>query len=116
MAKAGAGARRHVLRWSGAATLSYLANCATGLRASRRPLGPRARWVHHALYVSTSALTAGAAVVAVAARHPSWRPLALAAAPLILLPRFPGHSRLHPATAVSCAPCFGAALVLALRR
>lgn len=110
-----AGVQHGVVPWAGAAAGAFLCNCAVGIRAVRAPLPPRARWVHHALYVATSALTVGALGRATAARHSAAIPLAIAAIPLALLPRLPGRSWAHAAAAAACAPGFGVALGLALR-
>lgn len=107
-ARARAAATRRLLR---GAAVSYLASCtlgsgvATGVLSTRR-----ARWVHHALYVSTATLTGVALAAAAWGRRPSGWLLLPAVAPLAVIPFAGTHSRRHVVVAVSAAPFYAAAL------
>ncbi|OMH35030.1 hypothetical protein [Tersicoccus sp. Bi-70] len=100
-----------------AAAAAYAANCALGASVAARWVDTsNVRWVHHGLYIVTSAATAAAAVVAGATRSPAAIALAPAAVPLFLLQRhgarpLPRHTR----DALAAAPCYAAGLVLAWR-
>lgn len=100
-----------------AAAAAYAANCALGASVAARWVDTsNVRWVHHGLYIVTSATTAAAAVVAGVTRSPAAIALAPAAVPLFLLQRhgarpLPRHTR----DALAAAPCYVAGLVLAWR-
>jgi hypothetical protein len=104
-----------------AATSSYLANCAIGAGVAVRVVDTsNVRWVHHALYISTSTLAAAAASSAWWGRpRPSARRaavlLAPAAVPLALIPFLGTHSRRHPVVALAAAPFFAAGLIRSWR-
>jgi hypothetical protein len=94
-----------------AAATSYLLNCALGAGVALRVLDTSgARWVHHAVYVTTAVLTAGAgADLARRRRAAFWRLLPVAV-PLSAVPAFPARSRWHPVIAGAAAPAYLAAL------
>ena len=94
----------------------YLASCAlgTGVATGRLRTG-RARWVHHALYISTASLTGVALGATLLARHRSGWWLLPAVLPLAVVPYAGTRSRRHVLVAVSAAP-FYAAAVAAERR
>lgn len=100
----------------GAAAASYAANVGLGLAAATRVLDTsRVRWVHHALYVTTS-VSAGAACSSLvwSSSRAGWR-LLPAAVPLAAIPYISARSRRHPLIALSAAPFFAAGLARALR-
>ena len=94
-----------------AAAASYAANCALGGAVATRRLDTSgARWVHHAVYVSTVVLTAAAAVqLAVRGDRALWR-LAPVAAPLAAIPSVSARTRGHALLALTAAPAYAAAL------
>ncbi|WP_205705529.1 hypothetical protein [Kineococcus indalonis] len=94
-----------------AATASYAANCALGGAVAARRLDTSgARWVHHAVYVSTVVLTAAAAVqLAVRGDRALWR-LVPVVAPLSAIPAVSARTRGHVALALAAAPAYAAAL------
>ena len=96
----------------GAATTSYALNCALGGAVALRLLDTSGfRWVHHALYVATVALTAGAALDLLRRRDGAlWRLLPVAV-PLSVVPRVPARSRGHVAVAAAAAPAYAATLL-----
>jgi hypothetical protein len=99
-----------------AASASYLASCGLGLGVRTGVLRTgRARWLHHALYVSTSALALAAAATTIPDRDPSraGRALLPAALPLALIPYASARSWRHPALAASAAPFFARGLTRA---
>lgn len=99
-----------------AASLSYLASCCLGVGVRTGVLRTgRARWLHHALYVSTSALALAAAATALKDRESAraGRALLPAALPLALIPYASARSWCHPALAAGAAPFFAAALARA---
>ncbi|RWZ61561.1 hypothetical protein ELQ92_11350 [Labedella populi] len=104
-----------------AATVSYLANCAVGTGVATRTIDTsNARWVHHALYISTSALSALAATSGLrpgADRSQRKAVLALlpAGVPLSLIPFLGSHSNRHIVVALTAAPFFAAGLIRAWR-
>jgi len=101
-------AARTLLRAAGA---SYLASCTLGTAvATGRLTTGRARWVHHALYVSTASLTVSALAVAGLGRHRSGWWLLPAVVPLAVVPYAGTRSRRHVLVAVSAAPFYAAAL------
>ena len=90
---------------------SYTANVALGVATATRILDTsRFRWVHHALYIATTALT----VVAVAAdvRGPGARRLAPALVPLAVIPYAGTHSRRHWVVAGAAAPFYALAALV----
>ena len=98
-----------------AATVSYAANCALGTAAANGVNTRRVRWLHHALFVCTAALTATAAGTGLAQRRPAAYALLPAAVPLALIPYLGSRSRRHIVVAVSAAPCYAAGLALTRR-
>ena len=94
------------------AAASYLASCAlgTGVATGRLRTG-RARWVHHALYVSTASLTGVALGAAVLGRRRSGWWLLPAVLPLAAVPYAGTRSNRHVLVAASAAPFYAAALV-----
>lgn len=104
-----------------AATVSYLANCAVGTGVATRTIDTsNVRWVHHALYISTSALAAAAAAAGLrrgADRSTRAAAIALApaAVPLSLIPYLGSHSNRHIVVALTAAPFFAAGLIRAWR-
>lgn len=99
---------RPLLRAAGG---SYLASCALGTGVATGVLRTgRARWVHHALYVSTATLTALAlAGTALERRRAGWW-LLPAAVPLAVVPYAGTRSRRHILVAASAGPFYVAAL------
>ena len=94
-----------------AATGSYTANVALGVATATRILDTsRFRWVHHALYLVTAALTAAA--VAADLRGPTGRRLAPALLPLAVLPYAGTHGRRHYAVAAAAAPFYALAALV----
>jgi hypothetical protein len=102
-------AARTLLR---AAAASYLASCAlgTGVATGLFTTG-RARWLHHALYVSTASLTALALAATGLDRRPAGWWLLPAVVPLAVVPYVGTRSRRHIVVAASAAPFYAAALV-----
>ena len=93
------------------AAASYLASCMLGTAvASGRLRTGRARWVHHALYISTASLTALALGAAGVGRRRSGGWLLPAAVPLAVVPYAGTHSSRHVVVAASAAPFYLAAL------
>ena len=99
-----------------AATVSYVANVGLGSAVAVRLVDSRRfRWVHHALYVSTSLLAAGAASTLLwSDSRAGWR-LLPAALPLVVVARVSARSRRHPLVALSAAPFFATSLVRAVQ-
>lgn len=99
-----------------AAALSYLGNGAFGAAVAAGVIdNRRIRWVHHALYVMTSSLTAVALAASAVERRPAGLALLPAAGSLAVLPYAGGELRRHAAVAGSAAPAYVTALVLAWR-
>ncbi len=99
---------RPLLRVAG---VSYLASCALGTGVATGVLRTgRARWVHHALYVSTATLTALALAAAARERARSGWWLLPVVVPLAVVPYAGTRSRRHVVVAVSAAPFYAAAL------
>jgi hypothetical protein len=93
------------------ASLSYLASCALGTGVATGVLRTgRARWVHHALYVSTATLTALALAAAGRERARSGWWLLPVVVPLAVVPYAGTRSRRHVVVAASAAPFYAAAL------
>ncbi|WP_337060678.1 hypothetical protein [Kineococcus sp. G2] len=94
-----------------AATVSYAVNCALGTAVATRRLDTSAhRWVHHAVYVVTGALTAAAGVQLAAGRDRALRRLLPVALPLVAIPVLPARTRGHVLLALAAAPAYAAAL------
>ena len=99
-----------------AAALSYAGNAAFGTAVAVGAIdNGRIGWVHHALYVVTSSLTAVALVAAVAEHRAAGLALLPAAGPLLALPYAGGSLRRHALLAGSAAPAYVIAVVLAWR-
>jgi len=99
-----------------AAAVSYASNAAFGTAVAVGAIdNGRIRWVHHALYVATSSLTAVALAASAIERRAAGLALLPAVGPLIVLPYAGGQLRRHAAVAGSAAPAFATALVLAWR-
>ncbi len=99
-----------------AATTSYVANVALGTAVATRVVRThRFRWVHHALYVSTSVLAGAAASSLLWSGSRAGLRLLPAALPLAAVPYVSARSRRHPVVALSAAPFFVAGLAAALR-
>ena len=97
-----------------AATTSYVANCALGTAVATRTISTKnAHWVHHALYICTSTLTAAAASSLLWSPSKAGWALLPAAIPLALIPRISSHSRRHVMVALSASPFFVASLIKA---
>ncbi|WP_432497369.1 hypothetical protein [Kineococcus gypseus] len=94
-----------------AAVASYAANCALGAAVAAGRLDTSgARWVHHAVYVSTATLTAAAGVqLALGRDRALWRLLPVAA-PLAAIPRVSARTRGHVLLALAAAPAYAAAV------
>ncbi len=90
---------------------SYLASCALGTAVRTGVLVTgRARWVHHALFVSTATLTGLAlAAAGLERRRAGWWLLPVVV-PLAVVPYLGTRSRRHVLVAVAAAPCYAAAL------
>ncbi|MEI5582508.1 MULTISPECIES: hypothetical protein [unclassified Agromyces] len=104
-----------------AAATSYAANAALGASVALRVIDTRDfRWVHHALYLTTVAMSAAAFSTAWWGRP---REAAGAAAatllpafvPLAVIPYAGTHTRRHPLIALTAAPFIAAAAIRARR-
>ncbi|HLL61805.1 MAG TPA: hypothetical protein VK401_02070 [Propionibacteriaceae bacterium] len=99
-----------------AAATSYAANCALGTSVATGLLDTRDyRWLHHALYLATSALTGAAVVALVARRHPGGWTLLPTLLPLAALPRASARTPRHARLGLSAAPFYLATLRRAWR-
>ena len=99
-----------------AAAVSYAANCALGTAVATGTLHTgRAHWVHHALYICTSTLAAGAASSLLWSRSRAGWALLPAAVPLVAIPAVSARTRGHIGIALSAAPFFAAALIASAR-
>ena len=99
-----------------AAACSYAASCTLGIGvATGRLRTGRARWVHHALYISTAGSTAAATVALVAERGARGAVLAPALVPLAAIPYAGTRGWRHPSLAASVAPFLAAALTVVAR-
>lgn len=99
----------------------YAANTALGILSAAGRVDARSGWVHHALYVVTSVLTASALSTALWANPKKHfrRAAALllpAAVPLALIPFADARSVRHPIIALTAAPFLIAGAVRAFRR
>ncbi|MFI1994739.1 hypothetical protein [Actinoplanes sp. NPDC020271] len=100
-----------------AATVSYLCNAAFGAAVASGAIdNRRIRWIHHALYTVTFALTMSALAVSAVERRAAGLALLPAAGPLLALPYAGGKLRRHAAVAGSAAPAYAIALVIVWRR
>lgn len=115
---------------AGVACIAYSANAGLGLAVASKAVDTSGiRWVHHALYITTCALTAAAIAVGVGAsvvphhrgRHPQhstagatagWM-LVPAIAPLAAIPTVSARTRTHPLIALIAAPFYAAAGIIA---
>ncbi len=96
------------------AACSYAASCALGIGvATGRLRTGRAHWVHHALYVSTTATAAASATALVAERGRRGAIAVPALLPLALIPFAGTRGWRHPALAAAGTPFTIAALVVA---
>lgn len=100
----------------GAAAASYTANVALGSAVAVGLVRTRRfRWVHHALYVSTSTLAAAAASTLLWSRsRAGWR-LLPAAPSLVLVAVLGARLPRHAWVASSAAPFFASSLVRAIQ-
>ncbi|WJZ66128.1 MULTISPECIES: hypothetical protein [Kocuria] len=105
--------------WIGLASACWAANAALGASVGAGIVRTgRFRWIHHALYVTTTTTTALAAVLAAgsssASGRAAGRALAPALLPLAALPHLgtpaQGHPRRHTLAALSAAPFYATAL------
>ena len=101
------------------AALSYLLNCLLGTAVAMRIIDTsRFRWLHHAMFILTSAATVVALSSALwgAPRRSSRAALALAPAvvSLAVIPFAGTRGRRHPLLALTAAPFFAAGLALAV--
>lgn len=95
----------------------YAANCSLGISVAKRWVDTsNVRWVHHGLYILTTATTCTAFLACTVRRSPAALALAPAALPLFMLQHH-GARPLgrHTRDALSAAPCYVAGLVLAWR-
>lgn len=99
-----------------AATTAYALNVGLGTAVATRLVDTRRfRWVHHALYVSTSVLAGSAASTLLwTDSRAGWR-LLPAALPLTVVAFVSARSRCHPLIALSAAPFFATSLVRAIQ-
>ncbi len=98
-----------------AATTSYAANCTLGVSVATGVVRTgRWHWIHHALYICTSALTLTAGIALLTSRDERNRRagalLLPTAVPLAAIPFAGTHSRRHPAVALAAAPFYALAL------
>jgi hypothetical protein len=101
-----------------AAAVSYAANCALGAAVATGLIDThRIRWVHHAVYISTSTLTGAAVSSLLWHRGDNRAALALlpAAAPLAAIPQVSARRPGHVVLALSAAPFFIASWILSRR-
>ncbi len=104
-----------------AATTSYAANCALGASVATGVVRTgRWHWIHHAMYICTSALTLAAGVALLTSgdeRHRRAGTLLLPTAlPLAAIPFAGTHSRRHPSLALTAAPFYALAVRASTRR
>lgn len=108
--------------WIGLASACWAANAALGASVGCGLVHTgRFRWIHHALYVATTATTVLATAVSAgsscASRRVAARALAPALLPLAALPHVGtpalGHPRRHVLAALSAAPFYAVALLRA---
>jgi hypothetical protein len=96
---------------------SYAANCLLGIAVATRAvrLG-RARWLHHALYIGTSATAVAAASSAGWGRSLAGAALVPALVPLALVPYRSATIPRHVLAATAAAPAYLAAVAALPRR
>jgi len=104
------------------AAAAYVANVGLGTAVATKVIDTsNFRWVHHALYIATCAMTAAAVAGGLLWAEPrrASRRAALAllpaAAPLAAIPYLGTRSRRHPLTALAAAPFILAGLMCSLR-
>jgi hypothetical protein len=102
-------------RLATASATSYLLGCALGTSVASGLIDThRIRWVHHALFGVTAALTAAAAAAGLRQRRPASAGLIAAGFGLARIARIgAGDRRHHTLTALAPAPCYAASLVMA---
>jgi len=94
-----------------AASVSYTANCALGLAVATGRLDTSgARWVHHAVYVTTVTLSLAAAAGLLRRRDRALLRLLPAALPLAAIPHVSARTRGHALIALAAAPAYVATL------
>ncbi|MBT2484484.1 MULTISPECIES: hypothetical protein [unclassified Microbacterium] len=104
-----------------ATALSYGANCMLGAAVALKLIDTRDfRWVHHALYIATSAFTVAAVSAGwwgspVSPSRPAAIALVPAVVPLAVIPYAGTRGRRHPLVALAAAPFVIAGLILASR-
>jgi hypothetical protein len=99
-----------------AATAAYVLTCGVGLAVRRGLLRTdRARWVHHALFVTTAASTALAVVALAVTRDRAALALAASAVPFVALTRVSARTGPHARVALAAAPAYAAAWLVADR-
>jgi hypothetical protein len=97
-----------------AAGVGYASNVAFGVAVATGVIdNRRIRWVHHALFVATTTLTAAALIAGAAGHRRSTLALLPAIVPLAILPYAGGGIRRHAAIAAVAAPSFTTAIVMA---
>lgn len=106
---------RATRRLAVAATASYVAGCALGASVASGVIDTRRiRWVHHALFASTAAITAAGALTGL--RRPSAASAVLAAT-VVPLSRIAavgaGDRGRHTRVALAPAPLYAASVVMA---
>jgi hypothetical protein len=100
-----------------AAATSYAANCALGQSVACGIVDThRIRWVHHAVYICTSALTVAAAARALMTDRRTASALAPVFVPLALIPYVSAKTLRHPRLALTAAPFYAAALIVSTRK
>jgi hypothetical protein len=90
-----------------AAAASYAANCVLGASVATGLLDTRGyRWLHHALFVATSTLTAMATAALLARRDGAAWTLLPALVPLAAMPRASARTPRHARVGLSAAPFY----------
>lgn len=90
-----------------AAATSYAANCVLGASVALGLLDTRGyRWLHHALYIATSTLTAAAVVELAIRRDRAGWTLLPALVPLAAMPRASARTPRHARIGLSAAPFY----------
>lgn len=90
-----------------AASASYAANCALGASVATGLVNTRGhRWVHHALYVTTSTLTGAATVALLIHRDGALWPLLPTLPVLAAMPRASARTPRHAQVGLSAAPFY----------
>ena len=102
------------------AAAAYAANCALGASVAAGFVDTSGfRWLHHAMYIATSATVAAALSTVWWARprgvsRSAALALAPAAIPLAAIPFAGTHTRRHPVVALAAAPFIAASLCISL--